>query len=141
MIDYIESKVGDGGKILIEVKSTKSHVGFGPAGADEANKKLDNAFNHALNTIRMASSSVLETLNTLEQKPNQVKIDFAIKIDPNVGAMLARADSSDSQLRVSLGWHTPPENGKSEEEDKEEEDKTEDATPAAEDKTEKADEE
>lgn len=116
MTDYIESKVGNDGKILIEVENTKSNVGFGSAGTKLDDKTVDNAFNQALDTIRLAASSVLETLETLERKPDHIKIDFGIKIDPTIGAMLARSDSRDTQLRVSLGWKdTPPAEEKDEE--------------------------
>lgn len=119
MTDYIESVVGKDGKILIEVTDNKGKVGFGSSvvGTKEE-KKVDNTFNQALNTIRLAATSVMETLNTLEEKPNHVKLDFAIKIDADAGAMLARADSRDSQLKVSLSWQTPP--AKEDKEDKEE---------------------
>jgi len=108
MTDYIESKVGNEGKILIEVVNHRGRVGFGAPQTEEEKKQVDNAFNQALNTIRLAASSVLETLETLERKPDHVKIDFGIKIAPDVGAMLALANSSEAQLKVSLGWRTPP---------------------------------
>ncbi len=105
MVDFIESKAGKDGKILIEVKNIGGSVGFGATQSKEQEAHIDNAFNHALNTIRLAADSVLETLDTLDdRKPDHVKIDFAIKIDGHAGAMLARADSGDAQLRVSLGW-------------------------------------
>ncbi|MFQ5577662.1 MAG: CU044_2847 family protein, partial [Anaerolineae bacterium] len=108
MVDYIESKVGSEGKILIEISDARGNVGFRKDPTKQEKKIVDNAFNQALNTIRLAASSVLETLNTLEQKPDQVKIDFAIKVDAAAGAMLATGNSGDAQLRVSLGWHTTP---------------------------------
>jgi hypothetical protein len=111
MVDYIESKVGKEGKILIEVEDAKGHVGFGATETTKEETRIDDAFNQALRTIRLAAGSVLETLNTLEQKPDQVKIDFAIKIEPSVGAMLSKLDSRDAQLK--LGWQTtPPEENK-----------------------------
>jgi len=110
MVDFIESKVGKDGKILIEVKNVGGSVGFGSTQPTEQEAHIDNAFNHALNTIRLAADSVLETLDTLDnRKPDHVKIDFAIKIDGHAGAMLARADSGDAQLRVSLGWQHKPD--------------------------------
>ena len=77
------------------------------------NEQPDNAFNQALNTIRLAANGVLETLNTLPEKPDHVKIDFAIKIDADAQAMLAKSGSSDAQLKVSLAWRTPPAKDKS----------------------------
>lgn len=108
MTDFIESTVGENGKILIEVTDNRGHVGFGAQKtADEKKETASNAFSQAMDTIQVAAQSVLDTLNGMEHQPNHVKIDFAIKIDPSHGAMLARADSRDSQLRVSLGWNTP----------------------------------
>ncbi len=105
MTDYIESTVGENGKILIEVTDNRGHVGFGVQQSNEEKKATaNNAFSQAMETIQMAAASVFDTLHGMENQPDHVKIDFAIKIDPAAGAMLARADSRDSQLRVSLGW-------------------------------------
>lgn len=105
MTDYIKSTVGENGKILIEVTDNRGHVGFGVQQSNEEKKATaNNAFSQAMDTIQMAAASVFDTLHGMENQPDHVKIDFAIKIDPVAGAMLARADSRDSQLRVSLGW-------------------------------------
>jgi len=123
MRDYIESRVGNEGKILIEISNGKGAVGFGSHQSEEEKEKVDNAFNQALNTIRLAANGVLETLNTLPEKPDHVKIDFAIKIDDDAQAMLAKASSSDAQLKVSLAWRTPPPVKETEKEKKKEKEK------------------
>jgi len=109
MADYIESKVGENGKLLIEVTEGRGHVGFG---AHEShyndNKTAEQAFNQAMETIRLTAKGVVDTLNAMENQPDHAKLDFSIKIDAEKGAMLARADSRGSQLRVSLGWKMPP---------------------------------
>lgn len=108
MSDYIETIVGDG-KILIEVGNIKGGVGFVKSKSDEADEKAEQAFGQAMNTIKLAAETVLQTLDGLSERPDAVKVDFAIKIDEAAGAMLARADSRDAQLRVSLGWNKSPE--------------------------------
>ena len=109
MVDYIETSVGKK-KILIEVSDNRGHVGFGVQQThEEKQKKADKAYAQAMDTVRLAAEGVLKALDAMETKPNRVKVDFAIKIDPAAGAMLARADSRDAQLRVSLGWENPPE--------------------------------
>ncbi len=117
MVEYIESKIGDTGKILIEVSDNKGHVGFEVQATHEEKRKTANtAFGQAMDTIRLAAGSVLDALNGMEDKPDHVKVDFAIKIDSTAGAMLARADSRDAQLRVSVGWKMPhPADAKAEE--------------------------
>lgn len=111
MSEYIESVVGDEGKILIEVTNGRGSVGFGHL-KDHPDKKTEmtDAFNHALNTIRLTAGGVLETLNTLTERPDVARVDFAIKFDPEAGPMIAAADSK-SQLRVSLTWNNKPEEG------------------------------
>ncbi len=117
MADYIETSVGKK-KILIEVSDNKGHVGFGVQQTHEEKKqKADKAYTQAMETIRLTAEGVLQTLDEMKTKPNRVKVDFAIKIDAAVGAMLARADSRDAQLRVSLGWENPPEKNDSDTED------------------------
>ena len=114
MSHYIESIVGDNGNILIEVEEAGGGVGFGARPA-KGQEKPHNAFNLALNTIQLTASSVVETLNTLDEKPSIARVDFAIKFDAEAGVMLAKSNS-DAQLRVSLSWNTtPPEAEKTEE--------------------------
>jgi hypothetical protein len=103
--NYIESIVGDDGQILIEVREATSTVGFGAQPTEKSKEKARNAFNQALHTIQLAASGVLETLNTLPEKPDTAKVDFAIKFDAEARAMIAHS-SNDAQLRVSLSWTT-----------------------------------
>ena len=104
MSHYIESIVGDDGRILIEVEEAGGTVGFGAPPASGKDKP-HNAFNQALHLIQLAASSVLETLDTLEEKPSAARIEFAIKFDADARAMLAKL-AGDAQLRVSLNWNT-----------------------------------
>ncbi len=108
MADYIETKVGENGKILIEVAEGIGHVGFGAHESHRNNNQTaENAFNQAMDTIRLTAEGVVNTLNAMENQPDHAKLDFGIKIDAEKGAMLARADSRGTQLRVSLGWKMP----------------------------------
>lgn len=109
MADYIESKVGKDGKLLIEVTEGKGHVGFGAHEThNENNQVAQQAFNQAMDTIRLTAEGVVNTLDAMEKQPDHAKLDFGIKIDAEKGAMLARADSRGTQLRVSLGWKISP---------------------------------
>ncbi|OQY48456.1 MAG: hypothetical protein B6242_02415 [Anaerolineaceae bacterium 4572_78] len=105
MSDYIESTIGDEGKIIIEVRKLKTDVGFISTKNEVDKQSVNNSFNHGLNIIRMTANSVLETLDSLKERPNVAKIDFAIKFDSESGAMLAKAESTDAQLKISLSWH------------------------------------
>ena len=113
--NYIESLVGDNGKILIEIGDSGGAVGFGAgSSAPKAQNKTKDAFNQALKTVRLAASSVLETLNTLDEKPSTARVDFGIKFNNEAKAMLSNG-GSDAQLRVSLTWNTSDSEGKNDE--------------------------
>lgn len=108
MAEYIETLVGDEGKLFVEISSSTQGVGFGRAKTSEDDDKPKNqaqAFNRALDTIRLAADSVLNTLNTLAERPDIARVDFGIKFNPEIGAMIAR-NASESQLSVSLSWKT-----------------------------------
>jgi len=106
MTDYIETKTGDGTPVRIEVEAIqKSGAGFAhPAtSAEAADKAAKDAYNQVLGTIRACANGVIETLQGLDAAPNSASIDFAIKIDAEAGAMVAKS-VGDAQFKVSLSW-------------------------------------
>ena len=121
MVKYIESVVGDEGKILIEVSDAGTQVGFGTAQPEKSEgKKNGKAFNQALNTIRLTATGVLETLNTLDERPDTAQVSFALKFNSEEKVMLARM-GSDAQLNVSLTWNTEKSKDKDNDNNKEKE--------------------
>jgi hypothetical protein len=121
MIDYIETQAKDGTPIRIEVESTqKAGTGFGrqSSSADVSGDFAQDAYNQVLSTIRACANGVIDTLQNLDASPSAASIDFAIKIDAEAGAMVAKS-MGDAQIKVSLSWkQVEPE---SVEEDKEQE--------------------
>ncbi len=108
MTDYIETHVGDDGKLLIEVGSSTQGVGFGRAKADvskEIQETREQAFQGALETIRLTADSVLNTLRSLSERPDTARVDFGIKFEAEVGAMIAR-NTNEAQIRISFSWNT-----------------------------------
>jgi hypothetical protein len=119
MIDYIETQAKDGTPIRIEVEETqRTGTGFGrqASPADSASGLAKEAYNQALSTIRACANGVIDTLQNLDAAPNAASINFAIKIDAEAGAMVAKS-LNDAQFKVSLSWkQVEPETA---EEDKE----------------------
>lgn len=107
MADYLETIVSDGGSILIEVETYARGTGFGKMTEGERARKAEAAFGQALDTIRLAATSVIKTLGDVPERPDDVRVEFGIKFDAEAGAMLARGP--DAQLKVSLAWRREPE--------------------------------
>lgn len=106
MTHYIETKTKDGSTIRIEVEDTsKAAPGFPrkTAATDVSSEAAKDAYQQTLQTIRACADGLVETIQNLQALPNSASIDFAIKIDAEVGALIARS-RDDAQFRVSLAW-------------------------------------
>jgi CO dehydrogenase nickel-insertion accessory protein CooC1 len=75
---------------------------------DEITKQIvdqsQNAVNAAMRTIRLMANRTIATLDTMANKPSQVEVEFAIKLDAKAGALLASAGAEGS-LKVKLVWN------------------------------------
>ena len=107
MAHYIETFTKDGTSIRIEVDTDAKLGGVGFArqtpSDDVSNEATKDAYNQTLKTIRGCADGVIDTIQSLEALPSTASIDFAIKIDPEAGAMIAKS-GADAQFRVSLSW-------------------------------------
>ncbi len=108
MTEYIETQTKVGSTIRIEVKadSKGSGVGFArstTSEADASSEATQDAFAQTLKTIQACANGVVDTIQALESLPNAASIDFAIKVDAEAGAMIAKS-REDAQFRVSLSW-------------------------------------
>ena len=106
MAEYIETQTKDGATIKIEVESTsKVAAGFTrPASpANVSHDGVKDVYDQTLDTVRICANGVIETLQNLDTLPSAASIDFAIKIDAEAGAMIAKS-LGDAHFKVSLSW-------------------------------------
>lgn len=106
MADYIETHTQDGAILRIEVESAhKVSAGFSrqtPA-ANVSGEATKEAYHQTLNTIRACANGVIDTIKGLDSLPSAASIDFAIKIDAEAGALIAKS-LGDAHFKVSLNW-------------------------------------
>lgn len=110
MTHYIETKTKDGAIIRIEVEDTsKPSPGFTRQVTTPTNVSGDsaeNAFAEVLTAISGLANGVVETMRSLSTVPNAAAIEFAVKVDGEVGALIAKR-RDDGQFKVSLSWKEP----------------------------------
>ncbi len=122
MIDYIETKGPDGTKIRIEVEpGSKTTAGFTrqAAAVDVSGDEAKNAYNQMLTTIRTCANGVIDTLQNLEAVPSAASVTFAIRVDAEAGAMIAKS-MNEAQFKVALSWKQDQADQEKEEKEKEE---------------------
>lgn len=104
MTSYIESETKDGSTIRIEVETAAKGVGFSQAAASgKVTSEGGDAYSQTLGTIRACASGIIGSLQEMEHPPQTASVNFAIKIDAESGAMIARA-ADNAQFKVSLTW-------------------------------------
>ena len=109
MTHYIETKTKSGNVIRIEVEDTsKPSPGFTRSvpPTNVSGETAESAYGDLLQTIEGCAAGVVDSIQSLDAPPSSASVDFAIKIDGEVGVMIARS-REDSQFRVSLSWKQP----------------------------------
>lgn len=114
--EYIETQTKDGSTIRIEVEpGVKTSTGFG-ASADSVSatgEAAATAFQGTLDTVHACANDMIDTLQSLDTPPSNASVEFALKVDAEAGAMIAKS-GSDIHFKVSLSWKQPEPEGEDE---------------------------
>lgn len=92
----------DQGPVVVETR--EQHAGFAP---DEVVHDAAGRFEDALANVRAAAVSALATFRDDTLKPDDVEIEFGVKLDAGAGAVIART-SLEGHLVVKLRWTRDP---------------------------------
>jgi NTP-dependent ternary system trypsin peptidase co-occuring protein len=96
-----EIPLADGGSILVEVDRPSD----GPAvrGRSGAPALLDEPLEQMVAGLGPASRAVLAQLRALADGPEEIQIEFAIKLTADARMVIARA-GGEANFRISLKW-------------------------------------
>jgi len=108
----IEFPLEDGTTIMVEADEPEAK---GPvvrgAGPHEMTEKAEQTFEAALDKIKPAAAALITKLRDFAQPPEQVGIEFGIKLGAKAGAFIASADT-EANFKVTLTWkHEPKREG------------------------------
>ena len=95
-------KLDDGSEILVEV-SLPHGAGMVPATRGGGESKEKRSFAQALENLRPAAQAVIAKLRSLSDPPDEVKVEFGLKLGGKAGAILA-ASSVEANYKVTLTW-------------------------------------
>jgi hypothetical protein len=93
--------LASGGSVLVEVDESASVSRAGRAG-----RVLDEAlvtFENAVAEVRDAAAAALTQFTSMTRAPDEVELKFGIKLDAEVGAVIARTGVQ-GQFEVKLKW-------------------------------------
>lgn len=98
MKQLVEFKLEDGSTVLVEAER-----GEVIRGASELAEKAEMGFEAALGKIKPVATAFIEKVRELTVAPEQVGIEFGIKLGAKAGAFIASADA-EATFKVTMMW-------------------------------------
>jgi hypothetical protein len=102
----VEYDLEGGGSILVEVDVEDLYAAddlVPAASPGELAAKAGQTFEQALSTVKRVAESVVRQIEELPRKPDEVGVEFGLKLAGGVNAVLASA-SGEANVSVTLTW-------------------------------------
>ncbi len=99
----VEFPLKEGGSILVQVDEPESG-GTVRAGREEAIEKTEKTFEDALNRVLPAAKSVVEKLQSMASRPDEIEVTFGINLSAKAGAFIALA-TAEANFGVTVRWN------------------------------------
>jgi hypothetical protein len=107
MAEMVEFTSDDGHAILVEVPdSTGRPVTRGGRGTDELVTRASDSLENVLGRLGPVVKGVVSQLRAAADRPDEVQVDFAVKISADSNVIIARA-SGEANFRINLKWVRP----------------------------------
>ncbi len=84
----VEFPLEEGGSILVQIDEPDTG-GTIRAGRDETIEKAKDTFEDALNRVLPAAKSVVEKLQSMASRPDEIEVNFGITLSAKAGAFVA----------------------------------------------------
>ncbi len=94
--------LADGNAIVVEVDEETS----GTVRASRSDDMIDEAkqtFDQSLNTIRTSTESVINKLQSLTHRPDEIEMEFGFNMSGEFGAVIAKV-TAEANYKVTLRW-------------------------------------
>ena len=105
----VEFPLAGGGSVVVDVDGPGVAYGETVRGdvtrgrVDEVFARTGDTFEAAFERIRPAATAAVRSLRTMADRPQEVEIEFGIKLSAEVGAVIAHT-AAEANFRVTLRW-------------------------------------
>jgi hypothetical protein len=101
----VEFPLEEGGSILVQIDEPDTG-GTIRAGRDEIIEKAKETLEEALNRVLPAAKSVIEKLQSMPRKPDEIEVNFGINLSTQAGAFIA-STTAQANFGVTIHWTKP----------------------------------
>jgi hypothetical protein len=100
----VEFPLEAGGSILVEVEEVEPEGGLERVSRPgEVAEKARQTFEAALETVKPAAQAIIAKVRSLSDLPDEVQIEFGLKMTAQAGAVVASA-GMEANYKVTLTW-------------------------------------
>jgi len=100
--------LSDGSSIVAEVDDDYSESSRTMRGSAFASSELivkaNETFETALDRVRYAAETMLDRLTSLTKPPDEVTVEFGVKLNAETGAVIAKA-ATEANFTITLKWN------------------------------------
>lgn len=97
--------------IIVEVEETGSEGLVKASKPAEIISKASQSFEEALEKVKPAASSIIKKIRALQDQPDEIEVEFGLKLSADAGAVVASA-GVDANYKVTLKWKGTDEHKK-----------------------------
>jgi hypothetical protein len=99
----VEFPLDGGGSVYIESDEPELAGAVRVGRADGMPEKARHTFEQSLETVTTVASALLAKVDELADRPDELQIEFGIKLSGEIGAILASA-KAEANYSVSMTW-------------------------------------
>lgn len=107
MTSVVEVPLAEGGSILVEVDEPAEGPVVRGRGGAAALPPLAEPLEQVLASLGPATRAVLSQLHALADPPDEIEVEFAIKLTADARIVIARA-GGEANFRIALKWSGTP---------------------------------
>jgi non-ribosomal peptide synthetase component E (peptide arylation enzyme) len=109
MAELAQFPLSGGGVVVVETDAADMSARrvMRGGGAETAIATANATFESALQTIRSVAEGILNQLRSLAEPPDEVAVEFGVKMSAETGAVIAKA-STEANFKINLSWKKSP---------------------------------
>jgi hypothetical protein len=100
---FVEVPLPDGGSLIVEASPDLDEGLVRASAAQRIAEVASESFESALGRVALAAAAVRDKMTALEVQPDEVTVEFGIKLGSAAGVVVANA-STEANVKVLLRW-------------------------------------
>lgn len=111
MPELAQFPLAGGGVLVVETDSSDAARRVMRGATSDAVATAAESFEAALAKVRYAAEGILRQLTSLAQPPDEVEVEFGVKMNVETGAIIAKS-SAEANFKINLTWKKSAPDGK-----------------------------